>query len=68
MKKPDPAEHYVFIVRAWRADPTSPWEFVLHYSGTTQVEYAQSQVELLNALNRRLQEEISQPTEQKLAA
>ena len=68
MKKPDPAEHCVFIVRAWRADPTSPWEFVLHYSGTNQIEYAQSQSELLNALNRRLQDEISQSTEQKFAA
>ena len=67
MKKPDPVEHYVFVVRAWRADPTSPWEFVLHYSGTNQVEYAQSQSELLTALNRRLQEESAHPTGQKLA-
>lgn len=68
MKKSDPVEHHVFVVRAWRTDPGSPWEFVLHYSGTDQVEYAQSQSELLTALNRRLQEEDLQPLDQKLAA
>jgi hypothetical protein len=47
---------------------TSPWEFVLHYSGANQVEYAQSQSELLSALNRRLQEESAHPTDQKLAS
>lgn len=67
MKKTDPAEHYVFVVRAWRTTPDSPWEFVLHYSGANQVEYAQSQSELFSALNRRLQEDGSQPTDQRLA-
>lgn len=57
MKRPDPIEHYVFVVRAWRVSPSEPWEFVVHYSGTDQVEYAQSQQELLSALNRRLQED-----------
>lgn len=68
MKKPNPVEHYVFVVRAWRTDPESPWEFVLHYSGTDQVEYAQNQSELLSALNRRLQEEAPPSAVQRLAA
>lgn len=57
MKRPDPVEHYVFVVRAWRVGPNAPWEFVVHYSGSDQIEYAQSQSELLSALNRHLQED-----------
>lgn len=57
MKRPDPFEHHVFVVRAWRVSPGAPWEFVVHYSGTDQVEYAQSHHELLSVLNRRLEED-----------
>ncbi|HHW86340.1 MAG TPA: hypothetical protein GX400_09045 [Chloroflexi bacterium] len=68
MKRPDPVEHYVFVVRAWRVSPTAPWEFVVHYSGTDQVEYAQSQSELLSALNRCLQEDVHLSARQSLPA
>lgn len=49
-----PSEHCVFLIRAWKATPDSPWEFVLHRSGTNQTEYVRSQSELLTALNRQL--------------
>jgi hypothetical protein len=52
-----PSEHCVFLIRAWRATPDSPWEFVLHRSGTNQTEYACGQPELLTALSRQLCED-----------
>lgn len=64
MKRPAPIEHYVFVVRAWRSSPGAPWEFVVHYSGTDQIEYAQSQSELLSALNRHLQKNGDSPHRQ----
>jgi hypothetical protein len=59
MKRPDPVEHHVFVVRAWRVSPDAPWEFVVYSSGTDQAEYAQSQSELLSALNRCLQGDVT---------
>jgi hypothetical protein len=56
MTKPNLSEHCVFVIRAWRAAPDSPWEFVLHRSGTTQVDYARSQADLLAVLTHQLQE------------
>ncbi|GIK74300.1 MAG: hypothetical protein BroJett021_32880 [Chloroflexota bacterium] len=49
-----PSEHCVFLIRAWRATPDSPWEFVLHRSGTNQTEYVCGQPELFSALSRQL--------------
>lgn len=68
MQRQNPSEHHVFIVRAWRAAPDSPWEFVFHHSGTNQVAYAQSQMELLMILNQQLQQEDDAQTPELLAA
>lgn len=68
MQRQNPSEHHVFIVRAWRAAPDSPWEFVFHRSGANQVVYAQSQMELLTILNRQLQGEDAAQTPELLAA
>ena len=51
------SEHCVFMIRAWRATPDSPWEFVLHRSGTNQTEYACGQPELLTVLSRQFHED-----------
>lgn len=52
-----PSKHCVFVIRAWRATPDSPWEFVVHRSGTTQVDHARSQSDLLAVLDQQLQDE-----------
>jgi len=57
MSRATPSEHCVFLLRAWRATPDSPWEFVLHRSGTSQSDYVRNQSELLTALNRQLHDD-----------
>lgn len=53
-----PSEHCVFVIRAWRATPDSPWEFVLHRSGADQTEYARGQNELLAMLSQQFREDM----------
>ena len=57
MTRTVPSEHCVFLIRAWRATSDSPWEFVLHRSGTNRTEYVCGQPELFSALSRQLYEE-----------
>lgn len=68
LQNPTPSEHHVFIVRAWRVSPDAPWEYVLHHSGTDQVEYAHSQQELLVVLNEQLQSKEPPAPQQQVAA
>lgn len=49
-----PIEHQVFMVRAWRASPNGPWEYVLHRSGSDEIEHFSSANELFAAFERKL--------------
>ncbi|MCB9117185.1 MAG: hypothetical protein M9936_22565 [Caldilinea sp.] len=51
---PAPVEHQVFMVRAWRTQPDGPWEYVLHRSGSDEVEHFISSADLFDAFERKL--------------
>jgi hypothetical protein len=54
-----PIEHQVFMVRVWRASPNGPWEYVLHRSGSDEIEHFNSAAELFAAFERKLEGERS---------
>ncbi len=45
------------MVRAWRASPNGPWEYVLHRSGSDEIEHFSSANELFAAFERKLEGE-----------
>lgn len=47
------------MVRAWRSSPNGPWEYVLHRSGSDQIEHFSSAAELFAAFEHRLEGESS---------
>lgn len=51
---PAPVEHQVFMVRAWRSLPDGPWEYVLHRSGSDEIEHFVSSADLFDAFEHKL--------------
>ncbi len=42
------------MVRAWRSLPDGPWEYVLHRSGSDEIEHFVASADLFDAFERKL--------------
>ncbi|MCS6825643.1 MAG: hypothetical protein NZ553_03425 [Caldilinea sp.] len=63
-----PMAHCVFVIRAWRVNGEMPWEFIVHRSGSNEIEYAIDVSELATAIDRQLAKQPSTTTDLQIAA
>jgi len=63
-----PIAHCVFVIRAWRVNAEAPWEFVVHRSGSEEIEYAPDVSELTAAIHRQLAKQPSATAKLPVAA